>query len=203
MNIFYSNFLLLLNTSNAVCCKLFDLEVEPLSSLRSTGFTWASAKTISAGTHGIEPWALITRRQNLGATIRLTGCLKPEIGVNQRWICSIISWVHTNSRITDIAPVGAILSHIALAISTRIDHKVRWVICLCHEVMVKWVNKVQFVVGWVPLWLQMAWVGTASVRLMLVVQAVIVSGAIIRLPGAHFTQGLIVGNVGGETSEWR
>lgn len=71
----------------------------------------------------------------MSTSIRLTRGLEPEVCINNFEVSSVVSGALTYTSVTNIALVGAVLSHMGLAISASIDNEVASVACIPLDVV--------------------------------------------------------------------
>jgi len=107
----------------------------------------------------------------------------------------------TDSSISDVAPVGAAVSHVCHTVSSSVDNELR-IEADCAHLLLKELDIVQLCVGSIPFSRQIAWVLAARLILIIVVKAVIISVIISFLPWAHLTDWLVVCNVSREAAKF-
>ena len=95
----------------------------------------------------------------MGATIRFTWCLEPEVGVDLG-VTGISSWEASNACSTSVAPVGAVLSHVSNTIAACVDDDV-WIPAGSSKLLREKLYVVELRVASVPLAFELAWVFTA------------------------------------------
>lgn len=100
---------------------MFDLVVEPLARLWGPRLSGYRPDGVLRAALGIEAFALAASGKLLGAPVGFTGCFEPEIRIDEAWIVRVCGRSVTHTCSTNVAPVGAVLAHVALSIAARVD----------------------------------------------------------------------------------
>mmetsp|Transcript_39374 Transcript_39374/g.94308 ORF Transcript_39374/g.94308 Transcript_39374/m.94308 type:complete len:262 (-) Transcript_39374:976-1761(-) len=189
--------------SSAQCCKfskLLHLVIKPLTCLRGTWLSRSGTKRVQGSAVRVEARARIASWQGLGATIRFSGCLQPEVGIHKRrrgYCRRSLARPGPSS----IAPTRTVLTRVGDPVPSSVnDH-------MCFHAQLgagshdELLCIVELVVAGIPLGCQAAGVTATRIIAMPSVQAIAVAGAVVGLMRTQLSKGLVVGNVGRKTTD--